>query len=372
MRQPVVIVGGGVAGSAAAALLARAGRPALLIERERNAKPKVCGEFLSCAAHDYLTGLGVDAVALGALPIERLRLAAGSRQIEANLPFTGWSLPRDVLDEALLQRAASLGAEIRRGHVVRSLQSGERPSLTIDGFGDIEAGTVFLASGKHDLRGAPRPTSSGRGDLIGLKGYFHLTRSQAQALAGHIELGLFAGGYAGLQLVGANRANLSLLVAQERFAAAGQDWFRLLDEISNENALLGSRLAGALPEIDRPLAIFRLPFGFRHRPDGNPHLFRLGDQMACMPSFAGDGMSIALHSAALATEAYLAGAHADAYHARMRRDLGRQFAWGRVLSHVIGTKAGRSLLMGAATALPAMMPALARLTRLPRLAEIVQ
>lgn len=368
--MPLVIVGGGVAGGAAAVLLARAGRHVMLLEREQAPKPKVCGEFLSCAAHDYLIALGLDPATLGAMPISRLRLAAGSREVSTNLPFTGWSLPRDILDEALLQRAAALGADIRRGTIVRSLQDGARPQLIVDGLGEIEADTVFLATGKHDLRGVARPISATH-NLIGFKGYFHLPNSAAHTLAGHIELAMFGGGYAGLQLVDANRANLSLLVTQSRFAAAGQDWFRLLDEICAENALLRSRLSDALPETDRPLAIFRLPFGFRHRPDGSEHVFRLGDQMACMPSFAGDGMSIALHSAVAATDAYLADVDADAYHERMRRDLAGQFTWSRVLSHIIATQAGRRLLMEVA-ALPAVMPALARRTRLSRLAQVIR
>jgi flavin-dependent dehydrogenase len=371
MKVPLIIIGGGVAGAAAAVLLARAGQQVTLLERERTAKPKVCGEFLSCAAHDHLVALGLDPGALGALPIGHLRLSAGSRHITAALPFTGWSLPRDVLDESLLQRAAALGADIQRGVMVRSLDGGERPRLNVDSVGEIETDAVFLATGKHDLRNAARPVT-GADDLIGLKAYFHLIPSETQALKGHIELALFHGGYAGLQLVGANRANLSLLVSRQRFAAADHDWFRLIDDICAENALLGTRLAHALPETDRPLAIFRLPFGFRHRPDGQAHLFRLGDQMACMPSFAGDGMSIALHSAARAAQAYLAGTSANDYHARMRRDLRTQFLWGRLLSQAIGTAAGRALFMGAVSAVPAVMPVLARLTRLPRLAQVVQ
>jgi flavin-dependent dehydrogenase len=371
MRRPLVIIGGGVAGGAAGVLLAKAGRHAMLLERERDPKSKVCGEFLSCAAHDHLLALGLDPAALGALPISRLRLAAGGRQVTTALPFTGWSLPRDILDEALLQRAAALGVDVHRGVTVRSLTDGDRPQLIVDEMGGVEAGAVFLATGKHDLRGTSRSVAPTH-DLIGFKSYFHLSSGAAQALTGHIDLAMFHGGYAGLQLTSVNRANLSLLVTRKRFAEAGQDWFRLLDEICAENALLRSRLEHALPETDRPLAIFRLPFGFRHRPDGNAHVFRLGDQVACMPSFAGDGMSIALHSAALATRAYLADDRADTYHHHMRRDLAGQFAWGRMLSRVIGTKAGRSLLLGAAAALPAVMPALARRTRLPSLAQIIQ
>jgi len=372
MTPPLAIIGGGVAGASAAILLARAGRRVMLLERERAPKPKVCGEFLSCAAHDYLLALGLSPQKLGARPISRLRLAAGTRQVSTPLPFTGWSLPRDILDTALLDRAALLGVDIQRGVAVRSLDLGDRPRLVTEARGVIEADAVFLATGKHDLRGVARPVTE-KDDLIGLKAYFHLTRDAAAALGDHIELAMFSGGYAGLQLVAPNRANLALLVSRGRFAAADQDWFRLLEAICGENALLGARLGTAVPETDRPLAIFRLPFGHRHKPDGQANLFRLGDQAACMPSFAGDGVSIALHSAFLASEAYLSGASADLYHARMRRDLAAQFAWGRLLSRLIGSHLGRHALMTTATLLPAMMPALTRLTRLqPSLIEVAQ
>lgn len=363
LKVPRVIIGGGVAGATAAILLARANKQVLLIEREQTTRPKICGEFISCAAYDYLSILGIDLIKLGALPITTLRIASGHRVVTAELPFTGWSLSRDKLDEALLQHAAMLGADVRRGLTVRSLQNKLYPLLVVDGLGEIEADTVFMANGKHDLRGAARPTKSEH-NLIGFKSYFTLTDKMANALDKQIELFLFAGGYAGLQLVGDKRANLSLLVSQTRFTEAEQNWLQLLDQISAENTLLGSYLSEAVPETDRPLAIFRLPFGFRHQPDGVPNVFRLGDQMACLPSFAGDGISIALHSAFHAVEAYLIGAHADIYHARLRRDLASQFLWGKFLSQLIKTPIGSSFFMTTLSFLPSVMPVLARITRL--------
>src|SRR3712207_8011643 len=41
---------------------------------------------------------------------------------------------------------------------------------------------------------------------------------------------------------------------------------------------LARRLDGAEPLLDRPLAIARVPYGFRHRASPGETLFRLGDQ----------------------------------------------------------------------------------------------
>jgi flavin-dependent dehydrogenase len=61
--EPVVIVGGGIAGAVAAATLARAGERPLVLERSRGPHHKVCGEFLSWEAADRIAALGFDLAA---------------------------------------------------------------------------------------------------------------------------------------------------------------------------------------------------------------------------------------------------------------------------------------------------------------------
>src|ERR1700692_3316443 len=97
-----LVIGGGLAGGMAALRLGRAGRDVMLVEKERTAHHKVCGEFLSPEAVEYLRQAGVDPVRFGAVPIEHLRLSVGSRGMEAPLPFRALSLSRCVLDAALL------------------------------------------------------------------------------------------------------------------------------------------------------------------------------------------------------------------------------------------------------------------------------
>ena len=94
MKAEVVITGGGLAGSAAAIVLARAGRDVVLLERESQPQHKVCGEFLSQEALMYLRSLGADVGAMGAATIHSVRLARGTGRSAAVLPFGAMSLTR--------------------------------------------------------------------------------------------------------------------------------------------------------------------------------------------------------------------------------------------------------------------------------------
>ncbi|MBV8915692.1 MAG: hypothetical protein JOZ05_21975, partial [Acetobacteraceae bacterium] len=189
----VLIAGGGVAGGAAACLL---GPDCVLFERERAAHDKICGEFISAEAVCYLRRLGLDPSALGAVPVHSVRLVHRDTIAEVDLPFTAYGLSRLVLDEALLERAESLGAAVLRGHAVRGIADGV---AEVSGLGRFPGHAVFLATGKHDLRGARRTPSRKIEDLVGLKAHLAIDPAEAAELAGHVEVIMFGDGYGGLQ-----------------------------------------------------------------------------------------------------------------------------------------------------------------------------
>jgi menaquinone-9 beta-reductase len=364
MSSHALIVGGGLAGCALATRLARAGRNVRLFEREALPVDKVCGEFLSREAGLYLASLGVNLPTLGAVSIHSVKIACGSRVSTVKLPFTAQSLSRRVLDEALIDCAAAAGAVVTRGLRVQELaqpRDGDSAwEVRLDDGTKAQADTAFLATGKHDLRGHKRPPGS-QDDLIAFKMYYRLGAEQAQALDGHVELILFDGGYAGLQAVEGGRANLCLLVRKRRFAALGQSWDALLASMLAESPLLRERLRAAVPTLAKPLAMSAIPYG--HLAAESDGSWRLGDQAAVIPSFSGDGMSIALHSAELAAAFYLDGKTAEAYQHRLAEDVRRQLQLATMLSQALVRKPLQHALTLAARMWPGLVSAAAFHTR---------
>jgi menaquinone-9 beta-reductase len=362
-----VIVGGGPAGAAAAIALARAGRGVTLIERTAGATDKVCGDFLSAEAIEAIGALGVDAAALSPSRIRAVRLIHGDRAATAALPFPALGLTRRVLDEALLQQAMVSGATVLRGHAVRGIEpSGGALRIRCGSLGRLNADAVFLATGKHDLRGAAR---SGRGSgLVGMKMYYALDPAQRISLHGHIELILFAGGYAGLQLVECDRAVLCALVPGTRLRAADGQWDRLLDRLMHDCPHLARRLASAQPLLERPLAVAGLPYGYTSASERQNRrgLFRLGDQATVIASLTGDGVALALSSAALACRIWLAGDNADAgaYHRAWAQRTAAQMRMASLIHRTCLVPAAQPWLLRLCRSWPRIMRLAASRTRL--------
>ena len=344
----VLILGGGLAGSAAAIELARAGRTVTLLERDREPKHKVCGEFLSAEATHLLHHLGVSPTQLGALPIQAVRLCSKRALTEAPLPFPALSLTRKRLDAALLTAAQDAGAKVLRGASVKSLHHASHgwQATTTDGR-VFPAGEAILATGKHDLRGFTRPPGVQR-DLLGLKLYLRLASTQHAALAGHVELLLHPEGYTGLQPVEDGLANLCALVRRSTLTRFGTDGQRLLDSLRQSSRHADARLATAEALDHKPLAIAPIPYGFVRKHALHDHLWSIGDQAAVIPSFTGDGMSIALYTGVLAAQSILRGETARLFqlrlHSQLRAQVARATAISRALVHPFTSGAVSSLV----------------------------
>lgn len=357
-----LVLGGGLAGSMVAIRLCAAGRPVTLLEKESSAHHKVCGEFLSPEAVTYLHQVGIDPVHLGAATIRRVRLSAKRRVVEAALPFTALSLSRFSLDRAMLSLAEQSGCKVQRGVFVEQLTA--RDDLWrahLRGGESLSSPAVFLATGKHDLRGWDRAPTR-QSDLVAFKVHWRLPPAQTAALRECIELFLFPGGYGGLSLVETDVANLCLVVQRARLRRSG-GWPQLLASILADNQLMRQRMQGAEALWDRPLAISSIPYGHLA---GRPGLWCVGDQAAVIPSFTGDGMSIALHSAALASAMYLAGESPAQYDHRLHAQLSRGMSLATWLSRTVVTAAGRNLAPFALALFPNAMRWIAASTRIPQ------
>jgi flavin-dependent dehydrogenase len=362
-----LVVGGGLAGSMVAIRLAAAGRSVTVLEKERAPHHKVCGEFLSPEAVDSLRQVGIDPINLGAAPIRFVRLSSSRHAPETALPFAALSLSRFTLDRALLARAEQSGCQIHRGVFVERLTPGNGLwAAQLRDRQPLQARTVFLANGKHDLRARPR-TPCTQSDLVAFKLHWRLDPSQTEALREFIELFLFRGGYGGLSLIEDEAANLCLVVRRARLRAVG-DWPALLASILLDNPLLRRRLQNAHSLWPRPLAISSIPYGYLAA--DSEGLWRLGDQAAVIPSFTGDGMAIALHSASLAAEMYLAGETPQKYTHKLRAQLRPAMSLATMFSRFIVSSAGRAITPAALSFFPSAMRWIAASTRIPREARL--
>jgi menaquinone-9 beta-reductase len=362
-----VIVGGGPAGCAAAIRLADAGLPPVLLERSTEAVDTVCGDFLSAETIVALNTLGLDLAALKPAPISRLRLIRRDRVVEQLLPFKAAGLSRRVLDEALRTLVAIRGVSVRRGVTVQGIVP-DGADLHVRSASPITTQAVFLGTGKHELRGLPRRSgrSLRRPGALGFKTYLQLTPAQRAALSDATELVLFPGGYAGLQPVEGGQAVLCLMVDHARFAGAG-GWDSMLAGLLAGSPHLARRLDGSVALRERPVTIANVPYGYMAA--GSPlapgAVYRIGDQACVIPSLAGDGIAIALHSGLLAADAWRAGLSAAAYERRLATTLRGQMRTASWMHWICRHEFWQSAAMAVAASVPGVLPLAASWTRLP-------
>lgn len=360
-RIPALIVGGGPAGAATALLLARAGAPHLLIERNRVTGDALCGGFLSWRTLATLDRLGIDADALNQDQVTRVRLFTRTQMAESALPRPARGVSRHRLDTVMLAAAERAGAAIETGVAARSV---EGQGIRLSDGTDIDATALFLATGKYDLRGLARPAEArGADPSLGIRVRLGPAPGLAKLVGDAIELHMIDRGYAGIVLQEDGSANLCMAVHRSRLAEAG-DPEKLLTAIAAEVPALGDRLA--YRHSDAPVdAIANVPYGWRIR-HGQPGLFRLGDQAGVIPSLAGEGMGIAIASGVRAAQAYLDNGPNGApdYQHRLARALWRPIGVAGTIRRAAESPGIAPFLLGIAGFAPPLMEVAARLTRI--------
>lgn len=362
-RYDVLIIGGGVAGSTAAIQLARAGKCVVLVEKEAAPRDKVCGEFLSQEAIQYLFKLGIDLGSIGAVPIRRIRLASDELKSEAALPFSACSLSRKVLDESLIELAAKAGAKIIRGsrvHVLDALANGHFSARLSNGL-VLESQQAILATGKHNLRGWERAKGK-QNDLLGFKMHWRLSQNSLSRLDDGVDLIIFPSGYCGLQQIEDGWANLGLLIKRSVFAEQYRHWDHLISHLCSASNYLSTYLADAQPRWKSPLAVSDIPYGYIC--GEAERIWRVGDQAAVIPSFSGSGISIALHTALLAASAIVDERSPLEYYRRLRSDLLKKVSFATLLSRAMVGSVSNRAITSAAHWVPRSLQEVARATRI--------
>jgi flavin-dependent dehydrogenase len=152
-------------------------------------------------------------------------------------------------------------------------------------------------------------------------------------------------------------------VVQHRYLArGGHRWHNFLAKLQQDCPHLAMRLAGAEPLLDKPIAITHIPYGYLRR-SSEAGLYCIGDQAAVIPSFTGDGISIALHTARCAVAAFLAAEPASLFQPRLRSALLAQMRLAELAAGGLNNAPARAILPSLLRLWPGVMRVTARLTR---------
>jgi flavin-dependent dehydrogenase len=276
----VVVIGGGPAGSAAGIRLKRLGLTVRLYEKARFPRPKLCGGFLSPESLIDLEELGVLSALkeAGALPIRRTVISSPSgRVVEAPLPSAGLSLAREKLDRILLQQARESGVDVCEGTDGRGHEH-EAP-WTIETAG---------RNGPDSLQG-PR--------YYGLQAFF----DNVDGISDQVELDIVQTGYVGLVRQNAYQTNVCALVSRQLFESSGASPDAAVTLWKKQNPLLDQRLRNAR-RVSGWQAIGPVRMGLRRLTASQ--ILYAGDAACVVDPFAGEGMAMALRSAALMQRAF--------------------------------------------------------------------
>ncbi len=283
----LIVCGGGPAGSTAAIAAVRKspGIRVLMIEAGSFPRHKVCGEFFSPEAVGLLSELlGTESSLLSsAVPIERVGLHTATASTSFALKTPALSLTRRELDVALWDRAARLGVQcVQRTRVIDVSLRRSHFDVTTN-IGQHRSTYVINATGRWSELSSG---IEGRTSLIGIKAHFETGIPVPRTC----DLHFFPGGYLGLQPITHTAVNASALVDATRYR-------------DMESVLLAAGLREATRRWEplfTPLTCPPVRFAAPSPVSGG--VLNCGDAAAFIDPFAGDGMSLALHSGALAGE----------------------------------------------------------------------
>ncbi|HUP64882.1 MAG TPA: NAD(P)/FAD-dependent oxidoreductase [Thermoanaerobaculia bacterium] len=303
IETDVAVIGGGPGGSCAAAWLARRGLRTTLVDRDRFPRDKVCGEFLSWDASPFLEDLGLsrELDELDAPVIDDCRIHAGSASTAFSLPRASRGISRLRLDALLVARARALGGEILEGWSAdeTSRHEGSRTihiRSTAGEMRELRARAVVGAWGRWgrlDLA-LGRDFVRDRGHrYIGFKRHY----AGGVTAAATIELHSFPGGYLGAQQIEGHLSNLCGLVHQGKIAGMRGGWPAFVREISCSSPSLARLLDGAAPAQEEFLS--SEPVIFRPKSAAHEGMFLVGDAAGLIDPLTGNGMAMAIQSAAL-------------------------------------------------------------------------
>jgi flavin-dependent dehydrogenase len=348
----VLVAGAGPAGSAAAALLARAGYRVLLVDRAEFPRDKACSEYMSPEAVRILDRLGVvaDLEADGAVPLRGtvVTAARGARlegrfELAGYRPYrpTGLSVSRRLLDHRLALAARGAGAELLERTTVEELlyDDGGVAGAVIRGADGRSAVRARLTIGADGLRSVVARRLGPRRHLPPARVAFVAHLDGVDGMEQSAEMFVSAAGYVGLNPIGGGRTNVALVVPRARAAGARGRAEQFFLETVQAFTPVARRIERA--SVVRPV-LATGPFSAWAGRVTAEGAALVGDAADFFDPFTGEGIYSALRGAELLVEAAIpalarpgvvSGSDLAPYRRARRRAFGGKWAVERLIGY---------------------------------------
>jgi flavin-dependent dehydrogenase len=333
----VIIIGGGLAGLCNAIHLSKLGKKVLLIEKNEYPKHKVCGEYISNEVLPYLEFLEVNPFDSGAVRINNFQLSTiKSNIISAKLPLGGFGISRYTLDLVLSEKAKENGVTILQDTVsnvtflkdVFQVETKDNniftSKITIGAFGkrsllDVKMGRNFIQK---------------KSPYLGVK--IHVKGNFKEDL---VALHNFKGGYCGVSKVENNAINLCYITNYATFKQY-KNIEDFQEQVVFKNNYLKEIFHSSEAIFEKPLSISQI--SFETKKPVEDHILMCGDSAGMIHPLCGNGMSMAIQSAQLASKLILNYFNGEI---ETRKELEKQYIrqWNRKFS--LRLKAGHFIAM---------------------------
>jgi flavin-dependent dehydrogenase len=331
----IIIIGGGLAGLCNAIHLSKFGKKVVLIEKNEYPKHKVCGEYISNEVLPYLEFLDINPFDFGAVKIDNFQLSTTKNNlISAKLPLGGFGISRYTLDLELSKKAIKNGVKILQDSVVNVDFLEELFHVETKENNVFTSKIAIGAFGKRSLLDVKmdRDFIQKKSPYLGVK--IHVKGNFQQDL---VALHNFKGGYCGVSKVENNVINLCYITTYSAFKK-----YKNIDDFQEnvvfKNQFLKEIFKNTEPVFDKPLSISQISFETKN-PIEN-HMIMCGDSAGMIHPLCGNGMSMAIQSAQIASKLilnYYEGVNSSRSELEKQylRQWNQQFKWRLKAGHFI-------------------------------------
>jgi len=361
----VIIIGGGLAGLAAAIHLSLKGLSVTVIEKSSYPRHKVCGEYISNEILPYLNWLGADVSQLHPTHISTFEFSTATGiKTTAQLPLGGFGVSRYALDYFMYQKVIANGCTVVEA-------TATDVQFTADLFTVTTASQTYAAK---IVLGAYGKRSNI--DQV-LSRDFIQKKSPWLAVKAHysgnfpddvVALHNFSGGYCGVSKVEDNQINICYLADYATF----KQYKNIEDyqqQVLYKNKNLKAIFENSTLLFDKPLSISQISFD-KKAPVEN-HILMIGDTAGLIHPLCGNGMAMALHSAKIVSELvleYFEGSIASrqqlekSYTKAWNSNFSRRMLMGRLLAKLLRSKLFADKALKMMIQFPALLPKIIKQT----------